>query len=62
MGAKGALVVPLNRHAERERDARQTSPLLPPKGTDPRTLPLFPCKSGVFGGPPEGAMIGVVDP
>jgi len=41
---------------------RQTSPLLPPKGMDPRTLRLFPCKPDVFRGPPEGAMIAFLDP
>jgi hypothetical protein len=41
---------------------KQWSPLLPPKGTDPRTLWLFPCKPAVFRGPPEGAMIATMDP
>jgi hypothetical protein len=41
---------------------RQTSPLRPPKGTDPRTLPLFPCKPAVFRGPPEEGTIAIVDP
>jgi hypothetical protein len=40
----------------------QTSPLLPPKDTDPRTLWLFPCKPAGFKGPQEGAMIAIVDP
>ena len=43
-------------------DGRQLSPLRPPKGADPRTLRLFPCKPAVFRGPPAGAMIAVVDP
>jgi hypothetical protein len=42
--------------------ARQMSPSLPPKGTDPQTLWLFPCTRAVFRGPPEGAMIAVMDP
>jgi hypothetical protein len=33
-----------------------------PKERGPRTLRLFPCKPGRFKGPPEGAMIAVVDP
>ena len=41
---------------------RQTSPSLPPKGADPRTLRHFPCKTDVFKGPLEGAMIAIVDP
>jgi RNA polymerase sigma factor (sigma-70 family) len=36
--------------------------LLPPKGTDPETLWFFSCKRAVFSGPPEGAMIAIVDP
>ena len=40
----------------------QTSPLLPPKGTDPGTLRIFPCKGSVFKGPPEGAIIAIVGP
>jgi hypothetical protein len=46
----------------RRQTGRQWSPLLPPKGTDPRTLWLFPCKPAVFRGPPEGAMIATMDP
>jgi hypothetical protein len=44
------------------RKKRQTSPSLPPKGTDPWTLRAFSCKQAVFRGPPEGAMIAIVDP
>jgi hypothetical protein len=46
----------------RLRGLRQTSPSLPPKGTDPRTLPLLPCKQDIFRGPRKGAMIAIVDP
>ena len=53
------LVAVLPVFAEEER---QTSPLLPPKGTDPGPCGLFPCKTAVFRGPQEGAMIAIVDP
>jgi hypothetical protein len=33
---------------------RQTSPLLPPKGTDPRILRLFPCKLAASWGSMKG--------
>jgi hypothetical protein len=33
-----------------------------PKGHGSRTLRLFPCKPAVFRGPPEGAVIAIVDP
>ena len=35
---------------------------LPVKGHGPQTLRLSPCKPAVFKGPPEGAMIAIVDP
>jgi hypothetical protein len=41
---------------------RQVSPLLPPKATDPGPCGFSPCKPVVFRGPPEGAMIAIVDP
>jgi hypothetical protein len=41
---------------------RQTSPLLPPKGADPGTLRLSPCKRAVFQGPQGGATIAIMDP
>jgi hypothetical protein len=41
---------------------RQTSPLLTPKDTDPRTLRLFPCKPAAFVGAAKGAMIRFMDP
>jgi len=40
----------------------QTSPLRPPKGTDPGPCELFPLQNRHFQGPPEGAMIAIVDP
>jgi len=43
-------------------EERQTSPLLPPKGTDLPDSAAFPCKSPVFGGPPEGAKMAFLDP
>jgi len=33
-----------------------------PKGRESRTPRTFPCKSASFRGPPEGAMIAIVDP
>ena len=36
--------------------------MLPPKGTDPDPCGLFPCKPRVFRGPPEGAVIAIMDP
>jgi hypothetical protein len=54
----GPVVAVLGRACEKS----QSSPLLPPKGMDPRTLRLFTCKPAVFRGPPAGAMIAVVDP
>jgi hypothetical protein len=53
---------PLGQYFSRLLVKSQMCPLRPPKGTDPRTLRLFPCKPAVFRGPPEGAMIAFFDP
>ena len=39
-----------------------SDPIAAPKGTDPGPCELFPCKQAIFRGPPEGAMIAVMDP
>jgi hypothetical protein len=43
-------------------DESQTSPSLPPKGTDPGTLRHFPCKLAASWGPRRGAMMPIADP
>jgi hypothetical protein len=58
LGAKA--MPPLRQYLSRV--ARQTSPLLPPKDTDPRTLRLFPCKRSASVGAAKGAMIRFMDP
>jgi hypothetical protein len=40
----------------------QPSPLLPPKGTDPRPLRPFSLQTSRFRGSSEGAMIAISDP
>jgi hypothetical protein len=44
------------------KEKRQTSPLLPPKGTDPRTPAAFPLQQGRFLGGHDRAMIPIADP
>jgi hypothetical protein len=61
VGAGHAPVVAVLLGSAKEKK-RQTSPFLPPKGTDPPDPTDFPLQTSCFQGTAEGAMIAIVDP
>ena len=53
---------PFRQYLSPWRKKRQTSPLRPPKSTDPGTLRAFSLQTGRFRGTAGRAMIAIVDP